>query len=121
VPRRLLPVVAGLALSACAMAPAALRPISAQLTPEVLVVRMSDGRLCRGARPAEGGWRGPLNGCPDGWRYAVDLDERTNIARALVEAVLTALTLEGALSPLAEVTVTGPDGRTTAFVSPPAG
>jgi hypothetical protein len=107
-----------LVLAACVIAPEP-RPVAARLTPDALDVTLSDSRVCRAEKPAEGPWEGALTGCPPGWRYAIDLDGRTNPGRLLVEAVLSALTLEGVLAPLAEVQVTDAAGRATVFDSPP--
>lgn len=114
------------ALSACVpTAPTvggpAPRPVSAALASDgALRVNLSNGRVCRGGVPPEGTryWTGSLGGC-EGWSYAVRLDERTNPARYIVEVVLTALTLDAALAPVAEVTVTDPAGLSTVFASPP--
>ncbi len=96
-------------------------PVSARLSNSGLRVTLSDGRVCRGGTPPEGArrWTGPLQNCPPGWQYQVLLDERTNPARFLVEAVLTALTLEDAIAPMAEVRVIDAQGLTTVFASPP--
>jgi hypothetical protein len=118
--RRLAPL---LLLAACVTtAPGgALDPVSARLSNEGLAVRMSNGLTCRGGAAPAGtrAWTGTLAGCPEGWRYRVALQDRTNPARFIVEAVLTALTLEDALAPAAEVQVFDPSGLATVFVSPP--
>jgi hypothetical protein len=111
-----------LAALACAAAPPPV-PVAARLSASGVAVELSDRRICRAARPAEakaaGPWSAVLSGCPDGWQAAVAPDPATNPARAVVETVLVALALEGALAPRAAVTVTAPDGRATRFVSPP--
>ncbi len=96
-------------------------PVAARLSSDGLSVRLSNGATCRGGKPPEGArrWKGVLGGCPDGWTYVVLLDERTNPARFIVEAVLTTLTIEDALAPVGEVLVTDASGRTTVFASPP--
>lgn len=116
-----------LALAACttiATTSGAPAPEAARISSEGVEVRLSNGRVCRGGGQPEDArsWSGALDGCPDGWRYAVVLDARqTNPARYIVEAVLTALTIEETLAPFGEVMVTDAAGRVTIFVSPPAG
>ena len=111
-------VLALVALSGCAMIRHADPvPVEARLWADRVDVRFSNARTC------VGGWAGqsqsPLGGCPEGWRVAVMPEEGTNPARVVVGAVLEALTLGDLLAPPASVTVTGPDGRTWSFVSPP--
>lgn len=94
------------------------QPVSARLNSEVLKVRLSNGQTCLGSVAEQGvkAWAGALT-C-DGWRYNVVLSNKTNPARYIVEEVLTALTLEDALAPAAEVAVTSPQSVTTTFVHP---
>lgn len=98
-------------------------PVSARLSAKGVSVRLADGTTCRGGPPPAGArrWQGALAGCPEGWVYFVELDERTNPARFLVESVLTALTLEDALAPVATLTVVNAANEATVFVSPPRG
>ncbi len=116
--KRLLPLIL---LAGCVTPEGGAAPVSARLSDNGLTVRLNDGRTCRGGKPPEGTrrWSGPLAGCPEGWRHVVILEDRVNPARYLVEAVLTALTLEDALAPMAEATVIDASGRATVFVSPP--
>lgn len=98
-------------------------PVSARLSSEGLSVRLANGTTCRGGPPPAGArrWQGELAGCPEGWVYFVELDERTNPARLVVEAVLTALTLEDALAPVATLTIINAENEATVFLSPPRG
>lgn len=112
----LLPV----ALAACASVPAV--PQRVDLDADLLSVRMSDGTTCLGPAPgaeAAAGWSGRLQGCAWDYAYTVEIDPGTNPMRFIFEEVFGALGLEGVLSPLAEVTITGADGRPRVFRSPP--
>jgi hypothetical protein len=120
---RRLSVLLTLALVACTTTEApttGMSPREATLSSQKLTVRMSNGSTCVGGVLADGtrSWGGPLAGCPEGWRYRVQLSSATNPARFIVEEVLTALTIEDALAPRAEVTVTDPNNNATTFVSP---
>jgi hypothetical protein len=107
-----------LPLSACAGFRGPPEPVAARLTAERLDVTLSTAQVCVGrwAQATEG----PLDGCPDGWRYAVTPETGTNPARILVGAVLEALTLDSLLVPRATVTVSDPQGRAWSFRSPAA-
>ena len=116
-------VLLPLALAACVttqVSTGGMSPQSAKLTTEKLSVRMSNGQTCVGGVLTDGtrSWGGPLAGCPEGWRYRIVLSDRTNPARFVVEEVLTALELDSALAPRAEVTVTSPTNFATTFLSP---
>jgi hypothetical protein len=114
---RLMPVVAAaVALSACAPGGFVPRPVSAALTQEALVLEMTSGQRCRLPRVAgdAGGWGGPVQGCRGVARVDVVLERP-----GLLEQLAGALTLESFVAPAARVSVTGPDGRVTVFVSPP--
>jgi hypothetical protein len=112
------------ALAACVATPeaptAGMTPREAVLSTKQLSVLMSNGKTCFGGVLTDGAksWNGPLAGCPEGWRYRVVLSDSTNPARFIVEEVLTALTIEDALAPRAEVTITDPNNNATTFVSP---
>ena len=111
----------GGALMACAPAqePA---PRAASLSAAMLTVTLNDGQRCRGPRP-EGagpqGWSGTLEGCAVAYPYEVRLAPKVNPLRGAVEAVATALSFDDQLAAMADVTVTGPDGRVHRFTSPP--
>ncbi len=116
-------VLLPLVLAACVATEApttGMSPQSVTLSRERLAVRMSNGQTCTGGVLTTGArsWNGPLAGCPEGWRFRVQLSDRTNPARFVVEEVMTALTIEDALAPRAEVTVTDPNNNATTFVSP---
>lgn len=95
-------------------------PVSARLSSELLKIRLSNGTNCIGGVLTDGtkNWTGPLQGCPEGWRFRVALSNQTNPARYIVEEVMTALTIEDSLSPRAEVTVFDPVNNATVFISP---
>lgn len=121
-PIRALPLLPVLALAGCVAATGAPEPASARLSADGLSVRFANGMTCRGGTPPEGArrWSGALGGCPEGWRYVVELDSGANPARFIVEAAFEALTIEDALAPFATVTVVDPASQATVFVSPPS-
>ncbi len=105
-------------LTACApVAPS--RPEAVRLSSDLVSVSFPSGISCRGAWSPDAP-RADLAGCPPGWSATVIPDSRSNILRDALGAVLQALSFDGALAPIASVVVTGPDGRSTVFVSPPA-
>jgi hypothetical protein len=102
-----------LALGACAAAGPA-RPVAARMNAEQLTVTLSDGVVCRTPWAAGAGRMEP---CGLDWQVAVD--GRPNIFRQLFAGLAGALGMEGAVPPMAEVTLTGADGRRHVFASPP--
>lgn len=114
-----------LGLAACAPGLAPPEPRSALLSDEVLRLEMSDGRVCRLARAEAAfdgleGWGGPVAGCPGVARAEVALERiPPGAPRALIGGLFAALTLDGLLSPIAEVRVVSETGRVFLFASPP--
>jgi len=107
-------VILLLTLAACAPVETH-RPLEMRLTNERIRVTLSDRSICRAERPAEGPWGGPLQGCPPGWSYHVEPDPR-----GIVQNMARGSGLENIFAPLADVTVTGPTGRSWLFRSPPS-
>jgi hypothetical protein len=93
-------------------------PQAARLSSEVLTLTLSDGTVCRADWAAAGG-TGRLEPCGPGYDYAVDVVENPNLLSQIFTGLTEALGAEGAVAPLAEVTITDPAGRTRVFVSPP--
>ncbi len=113
-------LVVPLVLAACTQGPA--RPDRVELTRDLLQVRMSDGTVCEGiahASGAEAGWSGSLTSCPWAYDYVVEIDPQVNPLRFVMEEFFTAIGLDQALRPIADVTIMGEDGRSYRFVSPP--
>jgi hypothetical protein len=106
----LLPACAGLTLSPV--------PQAARLSDSTLTVTLSDGTTCRADWAAAGG-AGRLDGCGQGYDYAVTVAENPNILRKLVDGVFAALGAEGVSPPLATVVLTDATGRDFTFASPP--
>lgn len=115
---RLLLLAAGLAVLAVGCAPATpSRPEAVRLSSDLVSVSFPNGQTCRGIwSPAEP--RADLADCPPGWSATVRPDDRSNVLRDAVGALLAALSFDGSLAPGASVVVTGPDGRSTILVSP---
>lgn len=112
--RRFLPL---LLLAACAAPLGDPVPKEVRLTDTELVLRLSDGTLCRTdwqAAPV-----GRLDACGPGYGYAVAVEDNPNLLRQLVEGLVLALGGRGVLSPMAEVVITDPAGIDHVFVSPP--
>lgn len=119
-PRALiLPTAAALALAACTIGPP--RPLSVSLTDTTITVPMSNGTTCTDTAPpgAATGWTGRLQGCPTAYAYTVEIDDRTNPVRYVLEEIFTALGGPDVIAPLATVTITDGTGRTRTFASPP--
>lgn len=111
----LLPLAAGCAALATTPSPSAV-----SLTESQLDVRMSNGTTCIGT-PSQAGaltWSGALANCPQGFAYTVEIDPRSNILREAVRIVLEAVELDDLISPVAQVSVTDPDGRVYGFALP---
>ncbi|WP_127045661.1 hypothetical protein [Pseudorhodobacter sp. E13] len=89
-------------------------PQAARLSADQLTVVMSDGSSCKAPIGA-----GEMPGCGAGLSYRVDLVQNPNLLRRVVEGAFGALGAEGALAPMAEVTLTDTAGRSYRFVSPP--
>lgn len=101
-------------LVACAM-PGPVTPQAARLSSDVLTVTLSDGTVCRS------GWTtaGRLDDCGPGYDYSVTVVEKPNLLRQLFVGITDALGAEGTVPPMAQVVLTGADGRDYTFVSPP--
>ncbi len=122
-PIRALRYLPALALMGCVTTTSgAPDPVAARLSAEGLSVRLANGTTCRGGPPPAGArrWSGALGGCPEGWRYFVELEDGTNPARFIVEAAFEALTIEDALAPFGTVTVVDAANQATVFISPPS-
>lgn len=106
-------------VSACVSTTGTVQPVSARLSSDVLKVRLSNGKTCLGGVAQSGTkiWLGEFSGC-EGWKFRVALSNKTNPARYIVEEVMTALTIEDALAPAAEVIITSPASESTTFVHP---
>ena len=114
---RVVGLVAVLGLAGCAaMQPTAV-PREARLSAEVLTLVLSDGTVCRADWAAAGG-SGRLEPCGPGYDYRVTVVEKPNLLRQFWSELTAALGAEGAVAPMAQVTISGP-GRTWDFVSPP--
>lgn len=104
-----------LLLAACAGIPTP-QPQAARLSPDLLTVTLTDGTACRAD------WRvgaGRLDGCGPGYDWQVEVVRDPNLLRQLAEGVFAALGAEGALAPMAVVTLTDAQGRAFRFASPP--
>lgn len=123
---RVVPVIlAAASIAACVpMLPARTDqvPAAATLRADTLIVDLASGQRCRGPRPpdaGEAGWSGRLEGCNAPYPYTVVFEQSTNPLRWAIEGAARALRVEDLLLPMAEVRVTGPDGREHVFRSPP--
>ncbi|HSF65444.1 MAG TPA: hypothetical protein VLA78_13720 [Paracoccaceae bacterium] len=104
-----------LLLAACAALPSP-QPQAARLSADTLTVTLTDGTACRAD------WRagaGRLADCGPGYDWQVEEVRDPNLLRQLAEGVLGALAAEGALAPMAAVTLTDAQGRVFRFASPP--
>ncbi len=101
-----------LLLLACGLAPPV--PQAARLSADHLTLVMSDGTSCKAPVGV-----GQMPGCGAGLIFRVDLVENPNLLRRVMEGAFGALGAEGALAPMAVVTVTDAAGRDYRFVSPP--
>jgi len=121
--RHLSIIAALLTVAACAQTGPG-RPESVMLSQDRVSVRMDTGARCLGLRAAGDetgtGWAGRLQGCAADYPYEVVLQDGANPLRLLLEAGLEALGGEGLLAPRAEVEITGPEGQTWRFRSPPS-
>jgi len=115
-------VMAGLVvvavLAGCALPGGGVEPREARLSPSVLTVSLSNGTVCRADWAAAGGV-GRLEPCGPGFGYAVRVVDNPNILRQLFTGLTEALGADGAVPPMAEVTITDPAGVDRVFVSPP--
>ena len=102
-------------LAGCAMAGPA-QPVAARLSPDLLVVSLSDGTRC--VTPWAAG-AGRLAGCGAGYDWQVTVDPRPNPLRMAFVELTAALGAAGAVPPMAEVVLTDASGRVTRLVSPP--
>lgn len=114
---RLRLIVLPLLLSACAAMPAP-EPQGASLSDSALTVKLSDGTRCTADWRAAGG-QGQMQGCAVPLTYSVTEVANPNILRKLWVQLADALGAEGIAPPMADVVVTGADGRTWRYVSPP--
>jgi hypothetical protein len=107
-----------MALAGCATVQGNPQPQAARLSAEVLTLVLTDGTVCRADWAAAGGV-GRLEGCGPGYGYAVRVVDNPNILRQLFTGLTEALGADGAVPPMAEVTITDPAGVDRVFVSPP--
>jgi hypothetical protein len=92
-------------------------PQAARLSSEVLTLTLADGTVCRAnwsAAPV-----GRLEDCGPGFGYSVRVIKNPNLLSQLFTGLTEALGAEGAVPPMAEVTITDAMGRDHVFVSPP--
>lgn len=106
-----------LLLAACAAMPSP-EPQGATLSDTVLTVRLTDGSRCTADWRATGG-QGQMDGCAVPLSYQVTEVTNPNILRKLWVQLVDALGGDGVAPPMADVVVTGPDGRVWRYVSPP--
>lgn len=99
-------------LAACAVTPAQPSVTAARLTATDVVVTVSDGRTCRTPWAAGAGRMDP---CGVDWQVVVE--NRPNPLRKAVTGLADAVGLE--VTPMAVLSVTGPDGVRRDYVSPP--
>ncbi len=107
-----------MALAGCATVQSNPQPQAARLSAEVLTLTLTDGTVCRADWAAAGG-AGRLEPCGPGYGYAVRVVDNPNILRQLFTGLTEALGADGAVPPMAEVTITDPAGVDRVFVSPP--
>ncbi|NBO20386.1 MAG: hypothetical protein EBU97_00145 [Rhodobacteraceae bacterium] len=100
----------------CSLVPVAPQPVDARLSQTTLTVALSDGTLCR--TPWAAG-AGRLDQCGPGFDWRVTVVERPNLLRRLWVDGMRALGAEGAVPPMAQVVLTGDDGQSHSFTSPP--
>ena len=111
-------------LSACALG---LPPVpqSISLSENNLRVRMSDGHTCHGPRAGAdddrgpAGWSGRFSGCAVDYRYEVQLEGPSLLARTGLDEFFVNRSGESVFYPRATVRVEVPGGRVYAFPSPP--
>lgn len=102
-------------LAGCA-ALGAPQPATARLSSDRLTVTLTDGTICR--VPWAAGF-GRMDRCGPGLDWRVEVDPNPNPLRQAFEGLTGALGLDGIVVPLAEVTLTDPQGRVFIFASPP--
>jgi len=97
------------------------RPVAVEVSRTAIDVRLSDGSRCEGPAPAGSptAWSGRLTGCSASYPYDVAFETNPNLLRQGAEAVVEAIGADGLLYPMAEVAITGPEGQTWRFSSPP--
>lgn len=100
------------ALAGCVMPVAGSSVTAARLTATDVVVTVSDGRTCRTPWAAGAGRMDP---CGVDWQVVVE--DRPNPLRKAVTGLADAVGLE--VTPMAVLSVTGPDGVRREYVSPP--
>lgn len=110
--RKTVLIAAVAALAGCAQ-PGAPRPVEARLTATDLVVRMSDGTRCDAPWAAG---QGRMERCGLDWR--VIPDSRTNPLRYIFVDVFQTIGLGSVIVPMADVVLTGADGRAYGFAFP---
>lgn len=107
-----------LLLAACVAAPVGVpAPAGVRLSAEELVLRLTDGTLCRAdwtVAPV-----GRLDRCGPGFGYVVTVEDRPNLMRQLVKAVDLAVAGGRMFPPMAEVVITDPAGIDHVYVLPP--
>lgn len=113
-----------LILPLCAAACAAFgppQPVEAKLSPDRLVVSLSNGEMCTGERTTATatatGWTGKLTGCSEALPYEVSLDPRRNLVQGFVGDLFKLIGLDG-LAANGQVRLTDATGHVMVFVSP---
>lgn len=95
-------------LAACALPQASPHPLRADIGGTRMEVRFSDGRTCPAEVPMTGGEGGFGPACPQDWRWRVIVRHRN-----WLEPIFGA-----AVSPYADILLTGPEGATARFRVP---
>jgi len=108
-----------LVVAACSLVQAP-RPAQVSLSETNLSVRMGNGEICEGPRPAgaEGGWSGRLQGCSAAYDYNIAMEPGTNPLRMVLDEIRGAVGLQGTSVPVATVTISDSDGRAYVFATP---
>lgn len=114
---RALWVILAVGLMGCAAQPVP-APQGAVLSDRVLTVTLTDGSRCTADWRAAGG-QGQMQGCAVPLSYQVAEVANPNLLRQLWVQLVEALGAEGIAPPMADVVLTGNDGRTWRYVSPP--
>lgn len=117
--RRLLLTLPLFAAACAAFGPP--QPVEAKLSPDRLVVSLSNGEICTGDRTTTtatpSGWSGRLAGCSEALPYEVSLDPHRNLVQGFVGELFKLIGLDG-LAPNGQVRITDATGHVTMFVSP---
>ena len=108
-----------LVVAACGLVQAP-RPAQVSLSETNLTVRMGNGEICEGPRPAgaTGGWSGRLQGCSAAYDYNIEMDPGTNPLRMVFDEIRGAVGLQGTSVPVAMITISDGSGRDYIYATP---